>query len=640
MTEKNIKSCSFHFIALGMSVLITFLYLVFFYSRADKPKNIPLKVQRVGAKRTVEKGKEFSIYTTLWTQVLKSGFTYSLQGEVIRGNCYIEAINFLSNANDLKDFQIKSNPLSEKEFIKKGNKGILEFNVKHQVYIPNIEFVCIARSSGEIAPAIKFRLTKTGIQKNFLFIAFQAGILIIISFLLMETFIAVIRVFLVRFGIISSRKSLDMFSMLNGNLALKTLLTLIFVFDLIFLFTYLGFFKEIIFKEFKILITTNILLFFIAAAVFMLFKQGNKAAAFILVLLIILTSSFAFIPRITADAVLWERTLKNNILWNSEIISQLINYFFYNFLNLKNFNQVFLLTSKIMGLLFIGALFFLNREIFPDRQKKAFFFSAALTGTYMIFFPGFPEYAYWAVPVQLTSLLLLIKYIKAPQWKYLFWMSVSLGLGIYLHGSIVFIIPALLIFLFLKYEENSTNTILFFLRFISPIILILILFRILASLLGYHIIFESPLREMFVVFNPDHGFIKSQMIFMEPDHLKLTGFILFLSLPSFIFLYPWLMLKKKLKLNRSAQIIFLLALFQLIPVIFLNFDYYIRDFDLFLANTVFTILLLYHLFADNIKSGLSYHLFLLFLLSVLSGIGLMALFTADKFLFLFPLLSG
>jgi len=644
------KPNSYPSIVLIVSVLIAVFYLSFYYSRANTPKNIPLKIKIVSFKRIAEKGKKFEVRTILWSQVLKSSYSYSLQGEVIRGDCYIESLNICSNLNDLKNSQEKSAPLYEKKFVKKGNKGILEFNVKHQIYIPEIKFTCVPRNSGEVLLVIKLKLKKMGIKKNIIFMAFQAFVLISVAFIFLKLFSAILFVFSSRFKTSPSKKAADFLSFLNYRQLLKMFLTLIFMFDVIFLLTYLDFFRGVFSREFKILLITNISLFFFTAILFILLKKRKKTIALIFLFFVVLAFNFKFIPKLTGDAVLWEKTYLDNILWNSEILSQLINYISFDLLKLNNFNNIFLFTSKILVTLFIMILLFLSKEIFGDIYKRSFFLAVTITSTYFIFFLGYPEYAYWAIPLQFISLLLLLKYLKLPKQKYLIWLSISLGIGIYLHGSIVFIIPAIIIFVILKYEEKLRSEkimkkdvikklFIFSLKYILPITLILIFFRAISSMLGYRIIYESPLQEMLVTFNPDHGFVKSQCIFLEPDHLKLISFILFLSMPSFILMFPFLFLKKNLRLDHTTKIILIFSLFQLVLILFWNFDYYIRDFDLFLSNTVFTILLLHKLLADNIKSRLLCQMLLIFILSISSGIGLIVMFTSRNFLFLFHIVK-
>jgi len=636
-----------------LSVVVSVLYFSFFYTKANQESDISLKTNRIGITRSVEKGRLLKVSSILWSQLLKSNYQYILEAQVKKGDCSIKSINIHSNKNVLKDYQRNINPVFyEKKFKEEKKKGLLKFSLKHQIYLPIVEIICLPKNSGNVSFIIDLKLKRIGIRKNAPLIILQVSTLMLSVFIFLKLFAGIFFSFYSRFTDNSTRKVLNGFSYFNFKLVLKIFLALLFIFNLTFLLTYLDFFMSILSKEIRNLLVINFSLFIFIAIIFILLKTKKDSVALVILLSTALIVNFKFNPEVTGDTVLWGTNYLKNLLWNSEILSQFINYIFYDFIKFKDFNEIFLITSKIIAIPYFIFVYFLSKKVVCDRDKFNLFFVMTLTSTYLIFFLGYPEYAYWAIPMQLISMLLLIKYFEYTKQKYLLWLAISLGLGFCLHGSMIFIIPAVLIFLVIKNREEQSNirrpkemsTIkkLFRFKYLTLMILIPVCFQLITLILGYRIVYETSSLESWVAFSPDLGFVASKMIFFEPDHLKLISFVLFLSMPSFIFWFPYLILKKRLYVDRATRMIFVFLLFQFILILFLNFDYYIRDFDLYLSNTVFCCLLVFKLITDNLISepaGFFRKLLIIFLLSIASGIGLMAIFTSEKFYILNQMLG-
>ena len=647
--EKPIKPSDVKIIIL--SIFISIFYLIFFYTKANQPSSISLKYRRVNTKLTVEKGEIFKINSILWSQLFKSNYAYSLEGTVARGDCYIKSINIYPNKNILHK-NLKDAPPSfhEKRFINKKKRAMLKFTLKHQIYLPKVEIVCLSRDSGKQAFAIDLKLEKTGIKKDIFFILLQASALILFVFILLKLVSGLLFVFHSRFKAASTKKGGDIFSALNYELIIKSFLMLLFMLNLAFLTTYFSFFINTILKGLKTLIATNLSLFVIIAIIFAFLKTRKNKFALLLLFSAVLIINYKFNPEVTGDAVLWGKNHLKSLIWNSEVLGQLINYLLFDAIKFNSFNDIFSLTAKIAAIPYFIFLYLATKKITSDVNKRIIFFAIILTSTYLIFFLGYPEYAYWAIPAQLVTLFLLLKYLEYPKQGHLIGIAISLGIGICLHGSTVLIIPAVFIFLFMKTKDakNSMKTspgksgmkmlLGFSIKFVFFIILILLCFQTIPRILGYQVIYETSFQDSLVAFLPQVGFQKSQLIFFEPDHLKLIGFIFFLTMPSFILWFPYLILKKKVSLDQTTKLIFVFSLFQSFLIFFWNFDYYIRDFDLYLTNTVFCSLFLFKIISDNLfpkedisgKSKIACQTLTILLLALFSGIGLMVIFTSER----------
>ncbi len=644
--EKFVKSLNIKILIL--SVFLSVSYFSFFYTKANQELDISLKNNRINIKRPAEKGRLIKVNSVLWSQLFKSNYYYLLEANVIRGDCDIKSINIHSNKNVLEDYQKNIRPVFyDIKFKKEKKKGLLKFCLKHQIYLPKVEIICLPKNSGEISLVIDLELKKVGIRKNISLIMLQVSALILIIFIFLRLFAGIFFSYYSRFTDNSTRKIFNGFSSFDLKLVLKIFLVLLFIFNLTFLFTYLDFFMGIISKEIRNLLVVNFSLFMFITIIFVLLEAKKNRVALVILFSIVLIINFKFNSEVTGDTILWGKNYIKNLLWNSEILSQLINYLFYDFIKFKDFNGIFLITSKIIAIPSLVSLFFLSKKVVCHKDKLNLFFVVTLTGTYLIFFLGYPEYAYWAIPMQLISLFFLIKYLDCTKQKYLIWLAIGLGLGFCLHGSMILLFPAVFIFLVIKNKEeqnslkksNEMSKIkrLFRFKYLSLAILIPVCLQIIAMILGYRIVYETSFLESWVTFSPNSGFVTSQLIFFEPDHLKLVGFIFFLSMPSFIILFPYLIVKKRLYMDHITKIILIFSLFQSILILFWNFDYYIRDFDLYLSNTVFCSLFVFKLIIDNLiseQSRLLRKLLIIFLLSITSGIGLMVIFSVRKFLIL------
>lgn len=301
---------------------------------------------------------------------------------------------------------------------------------------------------------------------------------------------------------------------------------------------------------------------------------------------------------------------------------------------------VYTLMGKAQGIFYVFILYvFVFRQTSLSERQKTLYYVLAAALPAGAFFLGFPEFAYFALPCLLLSLILADRYLRqAGGDHWLLLASLVLTIGGLFHGSAWFSLPVLLVLPFLKLKEfPRPRPLRFFgksvLMLTGGFLLPLLILAAVSELAGTTLVFYTALggagADKFVKPFPTLLRYWNDKNFSEKAYIFLRGWIFLIGFP-----LPLLVLgfrrAKRGSPALSDQLLLLAALTQLAIVFFWGFDLNIKDFDLYMVPQ--TLLFLF-LLKKTVSEGFSDErlgraIALIFLLALASPIGLFLAMTS------------
>lgn len=446
----------------------------------------------------------------------------------------------------------------------------------------------------------------------------------------------------------------------GGIQARLTRASLIAVFPFfIFVFSNLALYRKLL-REWQVPLAKGLLLnlllaVFLAGAFWAINKVSLKKIALPLLfglLIILLTPKFKF--EICGDAVTWLRVISSqpgqfgnysaSTISFAESLSLLLGKAVLGVLR-PIFHQfepaaVYTIMGKAMGVfyVFILYLFVFRQTALSDRQKTLYYILAA-TLPASAFFLGYPEFAYFALPFLLLSLILADRYLRqegGDHW--LLFSSLVLTIGGLFHGSAWFSLPVLVLLPFLKMKEFPELRPLRFLGksalllsggFLLPLLFLVVISKLAGTTLVFHTALGGAGKGKFIKLFPTLLRYWNDKNFSENAYMFLRGWIFLIGFP-----LPLLFFGSRRARRGSpalSDVVFLLAaLTQLAIVLSWGFDLNIKDYDLYMIpQTLFCLWLLKKTVGEGFSDGrLGRGIALIFLFALTSPIGLFLAMTS------------
>jgi len=301
---------------------------------------------------------------------------------------------------------------------------------------------------------------------------------------------------------------------------------------------------------------------------------------------------------------------------------------------------VYTLMGKAQGIFyaFVLYVFVFRQTSLSERQKTLYYvLGAALPAG--LFFLGFPEFAYFALPCLLLSLILADRYLRQEGGDH--WLLVAslvLTIGGLFHGSAWFSLPVLFVLPVLKWKKfPRPRPLRFFgksaLLLTGGFLLPLLILAAVSELAGTTLVFYTALggagANKFVKPFPALLRYWNDKNFSEKAYIFLRGWIFLIGFPLPLLVMGFRRAKRGSP-ALSDKLLLLAALTQLAIVFFWGFDLNIKDFDLYIIpQTLFCLFLLKKTVGEGFSDErLSRAIALIFLLTLASPIGIFLAMTS------------
>jgi hypothetical protein len=427
----------------------------------------------------------------------------------------------------------------------------------------------------------------------------------------------------------------------------------------IFVFSNLALYRKLL-REWQVPLAKGLLLnlllaVFLAFAFWALKKVSVKKIVLPLLfglLIILLTPKFKF--EICGDAVAWLRVISSqpgqfgnynaSTVSFAEALSLLLGKAVLGVLR-PTFHQfepaaVYTIMGKAVGIFYVFILyFFIFRQAALSERQKTLYYVLAAALPASPFFLGYPEFAYFALPFLLLSLILADRYSRqkgGDHW--LLFASLVLTIGGLFHGSAWFSLPVLVLLPFLKMKEFPEPRPLRFLGrsallliggFLLPLFLLVVVSKLAGTTLVFYTALGGAGKDKFVKLFPTLLRYWNDKNFSEKAYVFLRGWIFLIGFPLPLLFFG----SRRARREGPAltDVVFLLAaLTQMAIVIFWGFDLNIKDYDLYMIpQTLFCLWLLKKTISEEFfDERLSRGIALIFLFALTSPIGLFLAMTS------------
>jgi len=303
---------------------------------------------------------------------------------------------------------------------------------------------------------------------------------------------------------------------------------------------------------------------------------------------------------------------------------------------------VYTFMGKAQGIACAFALyaFIFRRSSLSERQKTLYYILAAALPA-SVFFLGFPEFAYYALPCLLLSLIFADRYLRqerGDQWLLL--ASLVLSIGGLFHGSAWFSLPALAVLPFLKRRAfPRLGAAFFYLRsaawLAAGLVLPLLALAAVSGLAGTKLVFYTALggagADKFVKIFPTMLRYWNDKNFAEKAYIFLRGWIFLIGFPLPLLVLGFRRVKAAARPALFDIVLLLAALGQLAIVFFWGFDLNIKDFDLYMVpQFLIMLVLLKKTVREGFEDGsLGRAVALILLMTLLSPIGFFLAMTSQ-----------
>jgi len=382
------------------------------------------------------------------------------------------------------------------------------------------------------------------------------------------------------------------------------------------------------------LIIVNLVIAIVLLTAFFIFqgKRFSRVLWFVTVLVFFfLLFNPTFNPKKIGDANCLTFNLRQMHLCSvplSEMLSLIwlkgIQVFFRNLGIIKDTAAVFTIGAKVLGILYIFALYFLTKtfSIFSGRGRVMFFLGA-LALPLSLMFTGIPEISFYSSPFLIFGIAFAIRYLQKPSdWSQYILAIVFFLVAGFFHGSSFLSFPVLLLLPFLPEMKTGYDSQRKWIRYITAALIVVFTIAViviasigLTKLAGFQIEPGSAGGgsdgRLLVFFSPQFCFFES-IPFLSNRYFWLHGWIVTVAFPLVFFLLPFLL--RRIMLEGEELLLLLVALSQIVIFLFFGFDLGVRDFDLFITlfswiNLFF--LLVFSRIAERMKQYWGFVFFLL-----------------------------